>query len=56
MVKIALGLSGRMGLDASDALAAAITHAFLESSPTAALWRSVAKDERRGRRHAARIP
>ena len=53
MVKVALGLHGRLGLDASDALAAAITHAFLDSSPTAALLRSATGSARRARRPPA---
>jgi crossover junction endodeoxyribonuclease RuvC len=34
MVRIVLGCRGEMGLDTSDALAAAICHAHMEASPT----------------------
>jgi crossover junction endodeoxyribonuclease RuvC len=56
MVKVALGVQGAMGLDASDALAAAITHAFLDQSPTAALLRSVSGAVERPRRGPVRAP
>ena len=43
MVRIVLGHRGEMGLDASDALAAAICHIHTDGSPTARLLKTLTK-------------
>ena len=50
MVRMILGHQGDMSLDASDALAAAICHAQMSSTPTARALAEEVKKARRGGR------